>query len=68
MSALADFRPGQAVTYEHSPSWRRIHGPVKRFGGYVVRVNCALITVRLHIGNGWFITRAIRPERLKIAR
>jgi len=68
VSALGDFRPGQAVTYQHAVRGHRRCRQVVRFGGYVLRVNCKLITVRLHVGDGRFINRAIRPERLKIRK
>ncbi len=68
MSALTDFQPGQAVTYQHEARCHRGHGRIVSFGGYVLRANCKLVTVRLHVGNGKWINRAVRPERLKINR
>jgi len=58
---IEDARPGQCVVY----IIRRRHGPVIRYGGHVSRVNRKRVTVRLYIGDGKYISRAIRPGNLK---
>jgi len=57
---IEDARPGQCVAY----LVRRPTGPAIKYGGHVVRINRVRITVRLHIGDGKYISRAIKPEHL----